>query len=83
MYYHIHSIKCAGRLFNFGLLGWALIRGWALIKILPFSAIHLKKSAFITIDKTKKKEHCSKFIPSIYDNLGGVCLIFEAQALTS
>ena len=42
--YRIYSIKRPGRLLNFWTLRvgaysrWAFIRGWALIKFLPFSA---------------------------------------------
>ena len=42
--YHIYSINRPGRLSNFSTLRvdansrWALIRGWALIEISPFSA---------------------------------------------
>ena len=43
-YYRIYSINRPGRLLNFWTLRvgayskWALIRGWALIKLSPFSA---------------------------------------------
>ena len=64
--YRIYSINRPGRLLNFWTLrvgaysGWALIRGWALIKFSPFSASVVCLFCNKTINGNNKTRRCNK-----------------------
>ena len=59
MVYRFYFNKRPGLLLNVqsGLLGKALIRGWALVMFSPFSATHFQKVYFPSTRQTKT-EHC-------------------------
>ena len=74
--YRIYSINHPGRLLNFWILRvgaysrWALIRGWALIKFLPFSTSVVCIFCNKTVNGNNKTRRCKKarFLQNVLKN---------------